>query len=309
MMVIRLFVVTPISIPEFPPEGPWAAYVLIVIWIPMILRICFLIRPFIKVTSQLSPHRKWIVKQFFELPIKGIGVLASTEIIAVVLPPLFVLAIRAFINPVGWQTWSEVSLLGGTILLGALFIWIAFDAMRINQVRAMLVTINRQDIDRLKKYADIGLGARRILRKFSGRDDPAPTTVVTEEVTVTKKKGLFRKKTVEEVVKQRKEEREGLIKESGKKISARSLQIWAGRALIARKLTPQGLAGAIALGSALELAKIGAGRFSDYIDDRMQREFDKIYEDRWKTLLNTFFKDTFMGALPIVLLALLPQFL
>ena len=180
-MVIRLSVVTPISIPEFPPEGPWAAYVLIVIWIPMILRICFLIRPFIKVTRQLSPHRKWLVKQFFELPIKGIGVLASTEIIAVVLPPLFVLSIRAFINPVGWQTWSEVSLLGGTILLGALFIWIAFDAMRINQVRAMLVTINRQDVDRLKKYADIGLGARRILRKFSGRDDPAPTTVVTEE--------------------------------------------------------------------------------------------------------------------------------
>ena len=248
-------------------------------------------------------------KAIFELPIKGIGVLASTEIIAVVLPPLFVLSIRAFINPVGWQTWSEVSLLGGTILLGALFIWIAFDAMRINQVRAMLVTINRQDVDRLKKYADIGLGARRMLRKFSGRDDPAPTTVVTEEVTVTKKKGLFRKKTVEEVVQQRKEEREGLIKESGKKISARSLQIWAGRALMARKLTPQGLAGAIALGSALELAKIGAGRFSDYIDDRMQREFDKIYEDRWKTLLNTFFKDTFMGALPIVLLALLPQFL
>jgi hypothetical protein len=308
-MVIRLTVVTPISIPEFPPEGPWAAYVLIVIWIPMVLGICFLIRPSIKVTRQLSPHRKWLVKQFFELPIKGIGVLASTEIIAVVLPPLFVLSIRALINPVGWQTWSEVSLLGGTILLGALFIWIAFDAMRINQVRAMLVTINRQDVDRLKKYADIGLGARRMLRKFSGRDDPAPITVVTEEVTVTKKKGLFRKKTVEEVVKQRKEEREGLIKESGKKISARSLQIWAGRALMARKLTPQGLAGAIALGSALELAKIGAGRFSDYIDDRMQREFDKIYEDRWKTLLNTFFKDTFMGALPIVLLALLPQFL
>ena len=86
-------------------------------------------------------------KAVFELPIKGIGVLASTEIIAVVLPPLFVLSIRAFINPVGWQTWSEVSLLGGTILLGALFIWIAFDAMRINQVRAMLVTINRQDVD------------------------------------------------------------------------------------------------------------------------------------------------------------------
>ena len=190
-MVIRLSVVTPISIPEFPPEGPWAAYVLIVIWIPMILRICFLIRPFIKVTRQLSPHRKWIVKQFFELPIKGIGVLASTEIIA---PPLFVLSIRAFINPVGWQTWSEVSLLGGTILLGALFIWIAFDAMRINQVRAMLVTINRQDVDRLKKYADIGLGARRMLRKFSGRDDAAPTTVVTEEVTVTKRKDYSRKR-------------------------------------------------------------------------------------------------------------------
>ena len=78
---------------------------------------------------------------------------------------------------------------------------------------------------------------------------------------------------------------------------------------MARKLTPQGLIGAIAVGSAVELARIGAGRFSDYIDDRMQREFDKIYEERWKTLLNTFFKDTFMGALPIALLAVLPQFM
>lgn len=300
--------VTPLSFPEFPPEGPWAAYVLIVIWIPMLLRIFFLIRPFVKVVRQLSPHKKWLVRQFFELPIKGIGVLASTEIIAVVLPPLFVFSIRTFMNPIGWQTWSEVPLLGATILLGALFIWIAFDAMRINQVRSMLVSINKQDVDKLRKYADLGLGARKMLRKFSGRDNEGEK-VVDQDISSKKKRGLFKRKTVDEVIQERKEERDGLLKESGKKIGGRSLQIWAGRALMARKLTPQGLIGAIAVGSAVELARIGAGRFSDYIDDRMQREFDKIYEERWKTLLNTFFKDTFMGALPIALLAVLPQFM
>lgn len=299
--------VTPLSFPEFPPQGPWAAYVLIVIWIPLILRIFFLIRPFVRVIRQLSPHRKWLIRQFFELPIKGIGVLASTEIIAVILPPIFVFSIRTFMNPIGWQTWAEVPLLGATILLGALFIWIAFDAMRINQVRSMLVTINKQDVEKLRKYADIGLGARKMLRKFSGRENEEKIPV--EQEKPVKKRGFLKRRTVDEVIQERKEEREGLLKESGKKIGERSLQIWAGRALMARKLTPQGLIGAIAVGSAVELARIGAGRFSDYIDDRMQREFDKIYEERWKTLLNTFFKDTFMGALPIALLAVLPQFM
>ena len=83
----------------------------------------------------------------------------------------------------------------------------------------------------IEKYADIGLGLKT-LRKFSGRDDPAQTTVVTEEITVTKKKDYSGRRLLEEVVKQRKK-KEGLIKESGKK-STQVPQIWAGRALMAR---------------------------------------------------------------------------
>ena len=49
----------------------------------------------------------WAVKQLRTLPVKGMGLLVFNEIFAFLMPPLLVLLLRMFIDPIGWQTWSE----------------------------------------------------------------------------------------------------------------------------------------------------------------------------------------------------------
>ena len=95
-------------------------------------------------------------------------------------------------------------------------------------------------MDKLRKIADAGLGVRGWLRKFAGKDKPEESEPTTNRV------------------------------------AKRSAKIWAGRALMAGRLTPQGLLGSLAIGAALEAAKTGAGKISDRIDQKMQEEFDKI---------------------------------
>jgi hypothetical protein len=75
-------VAQPLQLPELPPEGPWAAYVLVVIWLPLVLRIILLLFPFRRALVRLAPHTTWAIKQLRDLPIKGIGILALNEIIA-----------------------------------------------------------------------------------------------------------------------------------------------------------------------------------------------------------------------------------
>ena len=73
--------------------------------------------------STSSPHAGWAVKQLRTLPVKGMGLLVFNEIFAFLMPPLLVLLLRMFIDPIGWQTWSEVINTGGALLMLALFFW------------------------------------------------------------------------------------------------------------------------------------------------------------------------------------------
>ena len=52
---------------------------------------------------------------------QGMGLLVFNEIFAFLMPPLLVLLLRMFIDPIGWQTWSEVTNTGGALLMLALF--------------------------------------------------------------------------------------------------------------------------------------------------------------------------------------------
>ena len=119
--------VQPIALPNFPPEGPWDAYVSIIIWIPLILRIVLLMVPFRNAIRKLAPHAGWALKQVRDLPVRGFGLLAANETLAILFPPLAVLMVRMLFDPIGWQEWDEVSNLGGTVLLLLLFFWIFFD--------------------------------------------------------------------------------------------------------------------------------------------------------------------------------------
>ena len=266
---------SPIQFPAFPPAGPWDAYVLFILWLPFVFRIVILAKPMREVINKLSPHAGWAVKQLRTLPVKGMGLLVFNEIFAFLMPPLLVLLLRMFIDPIGWQTWSEVTNTGGALLMLALFFWIVVDFYRVARVRRMLTAVLRQDVTKLRKVADAGLRARKWLRKISGREKNKPVT---------------------------KEE----VNDTGTGVVKSSLKVWAGRALLTRKLTPAGLLSSVAMGAAIEVGKIGAGKFSDVVDKRLQKEFEERTNTQSKTILLLFLRDMAMGVFPLLVLAIVP---
>jgi len=269
-----------IAMPEIPPSGPWDSYVLVIIWLPLILRILFLIVPFRKAITKLAPHTGWALKQLRSLPVRGFGLLALNEILAFMIPPLLVLMLRLWSDPIGWQEWSDVSNLAGSVLLLCLFIWIAMDMLRIARVRRMLKAVERHDVNKLRKVAETGLSVRGWLRKFGRKkDDEEPKDNNT------------------------------LVKQTGSRVAKSSLKLWGARVLLARRLTPAGLLSSLAYGAAIEVARSGAERASDLVDKKMQEEFDKLANINSKTLLLLFSRDLAMGIIPIFILWILPKIL
>ncbi len=263
--------VQPLQLPEIPPEGPWAAYVLVIIWLPLLFRILFLLVPFRKAVYRLLPHTKWAFTQLRELPVRGIGLLAFNETIAFIIPPLVVFGIRTMADPIGWQTWGEVSNTGFATLTLLFIVWVGLDFLRIARVRRMMKAIEKRDIDRIQKLANAGLKTRKWLRRFSRKDDkPASVSEKSSEIA----------------------------KSSAKK--------WGRRILFTRKLSPLGLVASVATSASVELARAGAGKISDAVDNKLQKEFDNIAKTNTKTLILLLARDLLMGVIPILILAYLP---
>ena len=262
----------PLQLPDYPPEGPWAAYVLVVIWLPLLLRVVFLLFPFRRALLRLAPHTTWALKQLRDLPIKGIGILALNEIIAFSIPPLIVLGLRGFLDPIGWQSWSDTPDIGIGLLLIAFLIWIILDFLRIARVRRMMKAIEKHDIEKMRKIADAGLKTRSWLRKFSRKGEPDSPSV-SEKTT---------------------------------EVANKSVKRWGKRILLTRKITPAGLLSSVAFTASIQLARTGAGKLTDAVDARLQREFDNIAQTNSKTLMILLFRDLLMGIIPILILAGLP---
>ena len=203
--------VEPIQLPEVPPSGPWAAYVLIVVWLPLVMRMLFLMFPFRRAILRLAPHTGWALKALRDLPIKGIGLLVANEIMAFMIPPLLVFGLRLFVDPVGWQSWDEVSNTGLALLMLLVAMWLFFDVLRIARVRRMLKAIEKHDIDRIKKVADAGLKTRTFLRRFARK---------------TKVKGKDTSPSASDQT--------AVVAQSAAKR-------WGRRVLLSRKITPAGL--------------------------------------------------------------------
>ena len=255
-----------ISMPVFPPENVWDLYILF-LFVPFLLRFLFLTRPFYRVTKQLVPHGKWFFKQIRELPVKGLGIIAFNEVMAFSIPIFLVLVLRTFSGGLGWESWDETPMLGLAFLIFLTLLWLTFDMFRIFRVRRMLLAIEKQNISKLRKYADAGLGVRSWLKKFSKKDETDAEKA---------------KRTGSSV---------------GKKV---------GKLMLLRKLTPAGLATAVATGAAIEAARLGAGKVTDIIDEKMQQEFNKIAESNTDTLLVLLLRDFVMGLAPLVALWLIP---
>ncbi len=266
--------VQPFGLAEFPPNDVWDLYIWF-LFIPAIMRALFLAKPFLSVTKQLAPHGGWVLKRLKELPVKGYTLLAANEILAFSLPIFVVVFFRFMTDPLGWPSWPESNWFGLCLLFGLAGLWLLLDFYRVMRVRRMLKTIQKKNVEHLKKIADTGFKLRGWLRKFSRRD--REESVEQEAVTTA--------------------------------VAKTSLKTWGLLALKARKLTPTGLVGAVATGAALELSRRGAGMVSDKIDSKMQDEFEKISIANSKTLMFLFLRDFAMGIAPLLALWLIPLLL
>ena len=101
--------------------------------------------------------------------VKGLGILITNEVIAMLAPPLVVLSFRLLSDPVGWSTWEETPI-GGASLLPSLSIWIAVDVARILRLRRLLRSVLKRNIKRLVRVTETALTGRRWLRRFGRRD-------------------------------------------------------------------------------------------------------------------------------------------
>jgi hypothetical protein len=158
-------------LPDFPPASPWQAYVWYIAFLPFIFRVILVSRPLVKVVRIFAPHSGWAIKQIKDLPVKGVGLLLFNEILAFTLPPLLVIVIRLLVDPLGWQSWSEVNATGLVLLLSAFLVWVYFDLLRVFRVRNMLNAVLEKDIGKLRKRAGFALGIRKGLLKFGRGSD------------------------------------------------------------------------------------------------------------------------------------------
>jgi hypothetical protein len=149
-----------------------------------------------------------------------------------------------------------------------------FDILRIYRVRRMLIAIERYDVDKLRKIANVGIKARKFFRRFSRKE-----TIEGDETSGT---------------------------DAVSRVGKKSLTLWGLRVLKMRKLNPGGLLASVAVGATIEAARAGAGKVSDMIDEKMQEEFDKIARVNTKTMLGLLVRDFAMGLLPLLALGLLP---
>ena len=255
-----------LSMPVFPPENVWDLYILF-LFVPFLLRFLFLTRPFYRVTKQLVPHGKWFFKQIRELPIKGLGIIAFNEVMAFSMPVFLVLILRTFSGGLGWESWDETPLIGLAFLIFFSLLWLLFDLFRIFRVRRMLLAIEKQNIEKLKKFADAGIGVRKWLKNFAKKDETESDKAKRAGASV------------------------------GKKV---------GKLMFLRRFTPAGLATVVATGAAVEVARLGAGKVTDMIDEKMQQEFDKLAESSTDKLIVLLLRDFVMGLAPLVALWLIP---
>jgi len=260
-------VIDAISMPTIPPGNVWDLYILF-LFIPFLLRFLLLARPFYRVTKQLVPHGGWILKRIRELPIKGLGIIAFNEMMAFCLPIVLVLILRIFSNGLGWGTWDSTPLIGLGILIVLSLLWLTFDLIRVARIRKMLTAIEKRNIAKLRKVADAGFGIRSWLKKFSKKEEDDSEKVKRASKSVGKKVGMT--------------------------------------LLTFRKFTPGGLVAAVATGAAIEVARVGAGKVTEMIDEKMQSEFDKIAEANTNTLMLLFLRDFIMGIAPLFALWLVP---
>ena len=164
--------------PSLPPVSPWEAY-LIIIFVPFLLRLIFVAPPLLDLVQTYAPpgdrakHAKWFLNRIKRLPVEGFWLIVLNEVLAFVLPGALALAARAYVGPIGWDSW-EIPMLGLALLVIAGFAWIGVDFGRVAQSRMDIRRLSRFNLESAKQTVDTAVFGRELLQGIRGFAIPRP---------------------------------------------------------------------------------------------------------------------------------------
>ncbi len=164
--------------PSLPPVSPWEAY-LIIIFVPFLLRLIFVAPPLVDLINTYAPkgsrtiHAKWFLSRLKRLPIDGFWLIVANEMLAFVLPGVLALVARAYLGPIGWDSW-EIPMLGLFALIVAGFVWIGVDFGRVAQSRMDIRRLSLINIQAARQTVDTAVLGRELLVGIRGFTIPRP---------------------------------------------------------------------------------------------------------------------------------------
>ncbi len=164
--------------PSLPPVSPWEAY-LIIIFVPFLLRLIFVAPPLLDLVQTYAPpgdrakHAKWFLSRLKRLPVEGFWLIVLNEVLAFVLPGVLALAARAYVGPIGWDSW-DIPMLGLALLVLAGSVWIGVDFGRVAQSRMDIRRLGQLNLESAKQVVDTAVVGREFLQGIRGFAIPRP---------------------------------------------------------------------------------------------------------------------------------------
>ena len=164
--------------PSLPPVSPWEAY-LVIIFIPFLLRLIFVAPPLLDLVQTYAPagdrakHARWFLNRIKRLPVQGFWLIVLNEVLAFVLPGVLALTARAYVGPIGWDSW-EIPMLGLALLVIAGFAWIGVDFGRVAQSRMDIRRLSQFNLESAKQTVDTAVVGRELLQAVRGFSIPRP---------------------------------------------------------------------------------------------------------------------------------------
>jgi len=165
-------------LPSVPPVSPFEAYTIIIV-LPFLLRLIFVAPPLLDLSHKLLPkedrgkHARWALDRIKRLNAERFWLIVLNELLAILLPGAIALGARAYIGPIGWESW-EIPFLGLTLLTMAGLLWVGYDFTRVSRTRRDVRNLAKVDIENARQAVDTAVTGRDLLKSLRGFSIPRP---------------------------------------------------------------------------------------------------------------------------------------
>ena len=167
-----------LAAPSLPPLSPFEAYTIIII-LPLLVRLVFLAPPLLDLLQKLMPkedrgkHARWALDRIKRLNVEGFWLIVLNEMMAIFLPAVIAISARAYMGPIGWDSW-DIPFLGLTLLAISGILWVGYDFTRVARTRRDVLRLAEYDIERTRNIVDTAVTGRDLLKSLRGLTIPRP---------------------------------------------------------------------------------------------------------------------------------------